>query len=958
MLLRKTFITLLPAAFCLLPFLLSAQYFDLGQDPSSTRWSQINSPNFKVIYPENYKNRALYTTNLLEQMTKIGDKTMSSDPRKISVILHTKSVLSNAMVPWAPKRMEFYNTPSQSSYAQPWLDQLAIHEYRHVVQISKMRQGFGNGLYYVIGQQANTALMGLFVPFWFIEGDAVCLETAVSYTGRGREPSFVMPLRTQALNYGIYSYDKAYFGSYKDFVPNHYILGYHLVAASRMKWGPILWDTTLNIVAKKAYTLVPFNKGIKSVSGLNKTGLYKEMMTWLDSLWRIQLEKRKYSDYTVLSQKRKRFTDYINPIYLDDSTVLAIKTSIDDIDRFVLLKEGGKEKKIFTPGFYYRETLSKSGDLVVFGAKTYDARWSNRRYAVIRTLNLRTGKTKQLTRQSRYFAPAISNDATKIVVVEFSEVDSTNLVILDSKSGDILNKFASPENDFLMIPVWAENDRDIYVVALNNKGKGLLKINSIDKSIEWLIPYGYTEIYKPFSAGKYIFFSAAYSGIENIYVFDTKTNLIWQVTSSEFGAANPNVSTDLKMLYYSNYTEHGYEIVSAYIDPENWIPLNQISRDDPKLYDSLAKEEDAILSLDYVEEYPEKRYRKWKNLFYFHSWAPVSIDATNQTFNPGVSLLSQNMLSTTFTTLGYEYNLNESTGKFYANLGYYGWYPVFNFTFDIGNRASSYIDKEDVKQRFTWRETNFKTSVSLPLIFTKNRWINGIRPGIATTLIGIKHNSSTPHDFIEGSIQSMDYQFVAYNQIQSSRMDLYPRWGQTIDLNFRNTPFPGHSLGDIFSFEAWLFFPGIVRHHGLRIYYGYQQKNTGEYNFSDLVNYPYGYYNQYNDNVNTISFNYRLPLAYPDWSFVPILYLKRIKAALYYGYAEGVTQGGKTIYQSAALDLTGEMHILRFLSPFDIGLRTIYLPNEEIIKFEFLFSVNFNSFFGNSENNLSEKWLL
>jgi len=193
------------------------------------------------------------------------------------------------------------------------------------------------------------------------------------------------------------------------------------------------------------------------------------------------------------------------------------------------------------------------------------------------------------------------------------------------------------------------------------------------------------------------------------------------------------------------------------------------------------------------------------------------------------------MLSTTFLSLGYAYDLNESVGKFYANLGYYGWFPVFNFTFDIGNRASTYENEENQEQRFTWRETNFKTTISLPLSFAKNKWLRGVQPFIATNFINIKHNSSTPDDFISGNIQAMEYRFYAYNQIQTSSMDLYPRWGQTIDINFRDTPFSGHSLGDIWSFETWLFFPGIVRHHGLRIYYGYQDKTTGEYSFSDLV---------------------------------------------------------------------------------------------------------------------------
>ena len=52
------------------------------------------------------------------------------------------SVRSNGFVTWTPKRMELIVTPPQDSYAQDWIGQLSLHEYRHVVQISQLDQGF------------------------------------------------------------------------------------------------------------------------------------------------------------------------------------------------------------------------------------------------------------------------------------------------------------------------------------------------------------------------------------------------------------------------------------------------------------------------------------------------------------------------------------------------------------------------------------------------------------------------------------------------------------------------------------------------------------------------------------------------------------------------------------------------------------------------------------------------
>ncbi|MEZ4996199.1 MAG: hypothetical protein R2758_01535 [Bacteroidales bacterium] len=34
-----------------------AQYYETGQDPASFRWLQIRTPNFRVIYPDDFGRR-------------------------------------------------------------------------------------------------------------------------------------------------------------------------------------------------------------------------------------------------------------------------------------------------------------------------------------------------------------------------------------------------------------------------------------------------------------------------------------------------------------------------------------------------------------------------------------------------------------------------------------------------------------------------------------------------------------------------------------------------------------------------------------------------------------------------------------------------------------------------------------------------------------------------------------
>ena len=184
------------------------QYFVTGQDPASIKWKQINTNDFQIIFPQEAEKKALYVASLLEDLVEKGGKNLDWQPKKFSVILHTHSATSNGLVAWAPKRMELYTTSPQDNDAQTWLDHLTTHEFRHVVQLDKMEQGLTRLLNYVFGQQATAVVVGLYLPPWFMEGDAVCTETSLGFSGRGRSPEFEQELRAQIIEKGEFSYDK------------------------------------------------------------------------------------------------------------------------------------------------------------------------------------------------------------------------------------------------------------------------------------------------------------------------------------------------------------------------------------------------------------------------------------------------------------------------------------------------------------------------------------------------------------------------------------------------------------------------------------------------------------------------------------------------------------------------------------------------------------------------------
>ena len=189
-------------------------------------------------------------------------------------------------------------------------------------------------------------------------------------------------------------------------------------------------------------------------------------------------------------------------------------------------------------------------------------------------------------------------------------------------------------------------------------------------------------------SGSLVCFVGAYSGIDNIYVLNTETKKISQLISARFGIADPCFSKNKNEIIYSNYTENGFEIVKTRLTNIKLKDLSEVSDHSIKLYESIAKQEGKIINNSDIpnHQYESKKYSKWKHLFNFHSWAPLFIDINNMEVDPGFSIMSQDKLGTSITTLGYDYNLNERSGKYFVNYTYKGFYPVFDIALDHGKK--------------------------------------------------------------------------------------------------------------------------------------------------------------------------------------------------------------------------------------------------------------------------------
>jgi hypothetical protein len=947
----------------------NAQFYSTGQDPATTKWEQINTDNFQIIFQKDFSDKAQYVANTLEfHYSKVGNS-LNHKPKKVSVIIHNQTIRANGYVAWAPKRMELYTTPSQDSYPDIWLKHLCIHEFRHVVQIDKLNQGITNILRIVFGQQA-TALVAAQLPFWYLEGDAVCTETVFSDFGRGRLPYFHQGLKTHLLSDDEqFSFDKMLFGSYKEYTPNRYELGYQLTSFARMKYGSEIWSNVQNYVARNSYTLLPTNfsfyRGLKKNTGLSQKELYEETSVFLDSLWTKEndanhtLPAKFIQDYSV-----NEYADYLNPISINKNEFIALKKSYSHIPQFVILNNDS-ERILYEPGVLLSNDFSFSNNILVWAEYKPDARWKNREFNSIRLLNIQTGIDFTLIEKSRYFSPAISTSTEKIVVVEVDEMNQASLVVLNSFNGKVLYKIASRNGNFLQRPKWSTDEQAIFVIELSDKGKQIVKYNFEKEQWQTILSLPNADIQRVLPTKDKVYFHSTLNGTDNIYVFDEITKDIYQISNSRFGISGFDINANNSKLIVNEKTSQGFRLAEIPVERAMWRKVDIEEKYHFQLAEIITSQEKEQLDSSSFKqkEFTKKPYRKPLHLFNFHSWIPFYFDYESLSLNnianlpselsnnlyPGLMLLSQNKLSSVESILSYAYkNGNHFLS---SSIELKGQYPILRLSAEYGNeqliRGTS-VATWQPESRIGYR---YKADLYVPFNFSKGKYIKGFIPLVSVEYSDNIYYNFTDDYYIKG-IEFVQTQLLYYAYERPAKKDIIPKLGAIFQFNLFNTPFETELYNYLYSVNSLFYLPGGIN-KGFSIDFGYQFQKPNLYLFNSNFSFPRGLLQTRTEKMVKLYTDYVFPIAYPEWNLGSVLYLKRLRGDLFIDYAfnsyrtkdsdDGSVYWLNQNKLSIGFELKADYHLLRTIFPLNTGVRIGFAPIEGKFIYNVLFGIDLNN---------------
>lgn len=780
--------------FVLLPFSAGAQFYLVGDVPGGTKWSYINSANYKVIYPRGLDSLGRAYAVALEKARPMVGASAGFLPgerysTRMPVVLHTFSGESNGSVSWAPRQMNLYTLPdADDPESVPWTWSLAVHESRHAAQMQFGASGLFTPFKWLLGEMFAGAMAGVYPDSYFLEGDAVVAETALTSQGRGRSGDFMAYYMAAFAEGDWRDFYRWRYGSFKYGSPDYYALGYMTLSGARWLWDkPLFTASYFKGVARHPFRIFPFRKDIKKASGLKfPTAFASIEKAWAD-LWASEEAARApFTLWEDISGDSGWFPRYSSPAPFAGG-LLVQKRSKVDAGSLLFVSPDGKRLRMGPVSPYSSDFIPSPDGGVWWRESVPDLRWGMKASTKLNYFSPE-GSRKSLSLPGRVFNP-VPLDGGGVLAIEYA-LDGRSSLENISLEGTSRTVYSAP--DSLQLSGLALVGEDAIVSGISPAGAAFYRLRGLLKGapesssagssgesqtggilLENLTPPAPVSISDLRAYGDSVLFSSDRTGVREIYLLLPDSSAASQVrtiqlTSTRFGASDPAIQGGY--LYYNVVRREGSPLVrtplSGLEDREvsfgdfHRYPVADLLTDQEKELGAFSAEPDTVLSAP-------KKYSKVLNLFHVHSWAPLwfdpnrlasmSSDILSQEADLGATVLFQNELGNAYGALGYSYHSDNYRLKM-RHSGHFqfywsGWWPVLGLNVDFNDRDAilyrsvreqgSFLSRDVVRGRLSSTPLiSAGLEAYLPLNFSSGGWSRGVVPRLDWNISNDMYNKS------------------------------------------------------------------------------------------------------------------------------------------------------------------------------------------------------------------------
>ena len=903
----------------------SAQYYSWGADPARFRWMQAKGEKSNVIYPQHASQIGLTTLYFTDRMRPYIDYGFKLPPLDLPFVVHPENMESNGLVMWLPKRVEFLSTPAIDGYSMPWIKQLVAHEYRHAAQYNNLNVGVVKVLSYLIGQQSST--IGLvFMPLWMMEGDATMCETQASSFGRALQPRFTLEFRAMGDIVDKYrNTDKFFCGSYRDFIPDHYQLGYQMVAHGNELAGRIMANDMASYGPRKPWTIVSENWRMKRLFGFSTTQLFRSTFKYLTDYWS-QIPTPENSATLLATPAVRSYTTYSSPLFVNGEVIM-LKNNLDRPSRFVALNATtGEERTLCYTGYVATQpSYDEINNRIWWTEYRRSTMFEQKVTSTLCYLDLDKRRPRTRSMGGRNILYPTPDDEGGLAWAEYS-ADGIYTLHHEYCDGQHFS-FALPFGQEVHSLAWDNTTRCHYCIITGDEGMWISRITP-EKEFSRVTQPAYITLSRLRARDGKLYFGSIASGRDEIHCYDLAEGREYQLTESTYGSFDAAPAEDGQIVL-TTYDSLGYHPAVQKMD-KVWREVEYSKL--PKNVVNPPRKSWGIINLDTVKMLePDstltrsaskiRRYRKGLTLFNFHSWAPLAYDpfalsedgAINM--NIGATVMTQNLLSSMQGFLSYGYS-NHAGHIFKTSLRYYGLGPTISFNATYGGHQNIYPiytynpEKHEIELPEAPSRGKFYAvglNVQFPFLFQR-----GYHTRYLIASAGWEYSNGLVANtgklsFDDGGISNIAT--IGYSKgihlatfglgfqdfVRQAHRDFAPPWGVVASATYATNPASG-AFSDLLALYAKVYTPGFARHNSLTLAMAYQT-SIGGFESKDALSalsfkstrlLPRGFNSTQIENRNYLasSLNYQLPICYPDGGWRGIVYFKRIRLNAGFDYAQ------------------------------------------------------------------------
>lgn len=914
----------------------SAQYYSWGADPARFRWMRDADSVADVIYPRHAAAIGAatgYFVRRIQPYISYGYRLPALD---LPFIVHPENMRSNGLVMWLPKRVEFLSAPAVDGYSMPWIKQLVAHEYRHAVQYNNLNVGVVKAVSYLLGQQSSTIGL-LFMPLWMIEGDATMSETEASSFGRALQPRFTLEFRAMgdiATKYR--NIDKFLCGSYRDFIPDHYQLGYQMVARGNEIAGRVICDDIAAYGPRHPWMVVSTGLTMKKLFGFTTLDLFRSTFRTLTDYWD-SLPAVEPTTELLPAPAVTSYTTYSDPVWIDGRRLLLIKEDLDRTSHFVTLdtRTGVEHDICYTGDISTRPAYDASTHRLWWTeyrrSKMFDEKVDSRIcYLDLDTLSRgsprpRTLRGAQAPRGNILYPTPDDMGGLAWVRYRPDGIYTIHYRTADGREREC----AMPFGEEIHSLAWDNATQRLYYIATGNEG---MWIGSIDEEFapRQITRPAYITLSNLRARDGRLYFGSIASGRDEAHCYDLAAGREYQITESRYGSLDPAPAADGRVAV-TTYDSTGYHPALQY--PQRFsrevayspLPRNLVNPPRKRWgtinLDTVRLDSTVAATAAATQSSHTRRYRKAATLFNFHSWAPLSYDPFSLSeegainMNLGATVMTQNLLSSAQGFFTYGWN-SEQGSVWKGSMRYYGLGPTISIEATYGGHQNIYpvyiYNSQTHSIEFPvppeqGRYYSFGADISFPLMFDCGHHIrylvasaswsysNGLVADTGRLHIGEGGISNVATIGYKKGLHLTAFSLGYQDMTRMAHRDFATPWGLVASATYAMNPADSR-FDDLISLYAKTYTPGLMPHNSLTLEAAYQTSFGGfssrdalsalTFNATRLL--PRGFYTTQIENKHYIaaSINYQLPLCYPDGGLHGIIYFKRIRANFGFDYAQ------------------------------------------------------------------------